>query len=334
MRILILGGTRFLGRGLVESALARGHQVTLFNRGQSNPDIFPQAEHLTGDRDGNLEALRGREWDNVIDTSGYVPRLVRDSAQLLAGEAGQYTFISTISVYPDMVTPGQNEDSPLGEIDDPTTEEITGETYGPLKVLCEQAVEAAFPGRALIVRPGYIVGPYDLTERWTYWPRRVSEGGTMLVPGAAQDVVQFIDVRDLSDWTIRAIEEGLTGRFNLTGLPMPMGDLLSGAREVTGSDTQIEWVPWSFLEDRVDEEGSELPIWAPPEYAGFHRHSIDRALATGLTFRPLAHTIRDTLAWDATLPGDRVRRAGMTRERECELLLAWESEKGSPSGAR
>ena len=183
MNLLILGGTVFLGRHLVEAALARGHAVTLFNRGQHNPDLFPEVERLRGDRDGDLQALEGRRWDAVVDTCGYVPRVVRASAEMLAPNVDHYTFISSISVYADTSKPGIDEQAPVGTLDDPTTEEVTGESYGPLKALCEQAAEAAMPGRVLNIRPGLIVGPHDPTDRFTYWVRRVAEGGEVLAPG-------------------------------------------------------------------------------------------------------------------------------------------------------
>src|SRR5260221_13589599 len=230
MRLLILGGTAFVGRHLVEAALARGHTVTLFNRGRRNPDLFPELERLRGERPDDLAALRGREWDAAIDTSGYTPRAVAASAGLLAEAVAHYTFISTISVYADEMPAGTDENGPLSQMpeDKAGTEEVTGETYGPLKVLAEQAAEAAMPGRVLTPRPGLIVGPYDPTDRFTYWPARVARGGEVLAPDGPDVPVQFIDARDLAAWTLDSVEAGRTGVFNLTGpaQPLTFGDLL------------------------------------------------------------------------------------------------------------
>ena len=328
LKILILGGTVFLGRHIVEAALERGHEVTIFNRGRHNPDLFPQVEHLQGDRDGDLVALRGRSWDAVIDTSGYVPRVVRASAELLEPAVKEYVFISTISVYADTSRPGTNEETPVGRLDDETVEEVTGETYGPLKALCEQVVEEVYPGRALIIRPGLIVGPDDPTDRFTYWPRRVAAGGTVLAPGRPETPVQFIDVRDLAGWTIRMVEEHRTGVYNATGpdRELSLGEVLETSKAVTESDAEIVWVPEAFLLERDVAPWSELPLWLPDteEYRGFHRNDVGRALGAGLTFRPLADTIRDTLNWDADQPADRELQAGMEAEREAALLREWE----------
>lgn len=333
MKILILGGTVFLGRHLVEAAQARGHEVTLFNRGQHNPDLFPDVEKLRGDRSGGLDALRGRQWDAVIDTCGYVPRVVRDSAQLLADAVGHYTFISSISVYKEFSTPNADENAPLGTIEDPTVEEVTGETYGPLKVLCEQAAEEAMPGRTLSLRAGLIVGPNDVSDRFTYWPVRVARGGDVLAPGRPEHGTQFIDVRDLAEWNIRMAEAKKTGAYNATGpdYTLTMGKLLETCKEVSGSDANLVWMDEAFLLEQSVAPWSELPLWVPEteEYAGFDTVNIDRALADGLTFRPVADTVRDTLAWHETRPADREWRAGMKPEREAELLQAW---KDRPAG--
>ncbi len=217
MRILILGGTVFVGRHLVEAALARGHEVTLFNRGQHGPDLYPGVEKLRGDRDGGLDALRGRRWDAAIDTCGYVPRIVRASATLLANAVDHYTFISSVSVYPEAHTRHLDEDSPVGALDDESVEDVTPETYGPLKALCEQAAEGAMSGRALTIRPGLIVGPHDPTDRFTYWPRRVAQGGEVLAPGRPERPVQIIDARDLAAWTLQLVASGARGVYNATG---------------------------------------------------------------------------------------------------------------------
>jgi 2'-hydroxyisoflavone reductase len=318
MDILILGGTRFLGRHIVEAALASGHRLTLFNRGQTNAELFPDVEKLRGDRGSDLSALQGRHWDAAIDICGYVPRVVRASAELLAGAVANYTFISSISVYADFQRPGLDEDAPTGVLADPGVEEITNETYGPLKALCEQAVEEALPGRALIVRPGYIVGPDDPTDRFTYWPHRVARGGEMLAPGDPEAPVQFIDVRDLSEWIVRVVEARATGPYNATGpaYRLEMGRLLAECKQLTGSDAHFLWAGEDFLQaHQVD-----LPIWTPASEIGGATVNCQRAIDAGLIFRPLSETIRATLAWDISRPADYTLRAGLAPEREAELL--------------
>jgi len=304
MNLLILGGTIFLGRYLAEAALAHGHQVTLFNRGQHNADLFPVVEKLRGDRDGGLDALRGRHWDAVIDTSGYVPRIVRASAELLADAAEHYTFISSISVYPHFRSVGLDEHAPVGTLDDPAIEEVTGESYGPLKALCEQAVEQALPGRTLVVRPGLIVGPHDPSDRFTYWVHRVAQGGELLAPESPNWHTQIIDVRDLADWTLHMVEQGQTGVYNATGpaYDLTFGQLLDTCRVVSGSAARFTWVSEAFLLENEVAPWIELPLWIPqsdPDMLGFSDVSCAKAIAAGLTFRDLATTVRDTLAWDA-----------------------------------
>jgi 2'-hydroxyisoflavone reductase len=327
MKLLILGGTVFLGRAIVEASLARGHEVTLFNRGQRNPELFPQLERLRGDRDGQLEALHNRRWDAVLDPSGYLPRVVRASAELLADAVEHYTFISSISVYAGYPRRGMDETAPLGTLDDPTVEEITGESYGPLKALCEQAVESALPGRALIVRPGLIVGPHDPTNRFTYWVDRVARGGDVLVPNVPELDVQIIDVRDLAKWTVRMVEQRQTGSYNATGPaePLTFGEMLETCKRVSGSDARWIWVDENFLIEQGVEQWSDLPLWirADPDMAGFLAINIDRALAADLKLRPLADTVADTLAWSRAQPADAERRAGLSPEREAELLALW-----------
>lgn len=337
MRLLILGGTLFLGRHLVEAALAGGHEVTLFNRGQHNPTLYPELEKLRGDRDGNLEALRGRRWDAVIDTCGYVPRVVQASAELLAGAVDHYTFISSISVYRGFSTSGMDEDALVGTLPDGTVEEVTGETYGPLKALCEQAAERAMPGRVLNVRAGLIVGPHDPTDRFTYWPQRVAQGGDVLAPGDPGRRVQFIDARDLAEWNVRMAQAGQAGTYNVTGPDhaLTMGALLEQCKATSGSDARFVWVSDRFLLEERVTPWTELPLWIPADrtdMAGFLSVSCGRAIAAGLTFRPLADTVRDTLAWDdgragAPAPGAGsgagVRGAGLAPGREAELLAAW-----------
>jgi 2'-hydroxyisoflavone reductase len=332
MNLLILGGTVFLGRHLVEAALVAGHRVTLFNRGQHNPDLFPQVEKLRGDRDGGLDALAGRRWDAVIDTCGYVPRLVRASAGLLAGNVDHYTFISSISVYRDLDQAPVDESSPVGVLADASVEEITGETYGPLKALCEQAAEAAMPGRVLHVRPGLIVGPHDPTDRFTYWPWRVAQGGDVLAPGRPERRVELIDGRDLAHWILRAVEARRTGVYNATGPAheLTMGDLLQTCRQATGGHATLTWVDEAFLLANGVAPWSELPLWLPEADNGVMAVDCRRAIAAGLAFRPLAETVQDTLAWlqvDKAPAEDGLSkielRAGMARAREAELLAAW-----------
>ena len=332
MKILILGGTQFVGRHLAEAALARGHALTLFNRGTKSAGLFPDAEHLTGDRDGaGLEILRGRTFDAVLDTCGYVPRIVRQSAALLAETAFRYVFISTISVYAEFATPNQDETAPLGVLSEPNTEEQTGDTYGPLKVGCEQAVQDVFPGRALIIRPGFIVGPYDPTDRFTYWVRRVAVGGDVLAPGTPNQLIQVIDARDLAEWTLQLVEREETGIYNATGpdYALTLGEVLETCRTVSGSDANLTWVPDAFLKANDADSFSLLPFYIPasPDTDGLMTASLAKALGQGLTFRPLADTIADTLAWDKTRPADVLLQVGMTLERERELLDKYSKAK-------
>ncbi len=325
MRVLILGGTVFVGRHLVEAALARGHEVTLFNRGQHGPDLYPGVEKLRGDRDSGLDALRGRRWDAAIDTCGYVPRLVRASATLLANAVDHYTFISSVSVYPEARTRHLDEDSPVGALDDESVEDVTPETYGPLKALCERAAEGAMSGRALTIRPGLIVGPHDPTDRFTYWPHRVARGGEVLAPGRPERPAQIIDARDLAAWTLQLVASGATGVYNATGpnYTLTMGRVLDTCADVSGGDARITWIDERFLLDAGVAPWSELPLWVPEEEDYLDAVDSSRAVAAGLTFRPLADTVRDTLAWDATRPADLGRKAGLTPERERDLLAAW-----------
>jgi 2'-hydroxyisoflavone reductase len=313
VRLLILGGTKFLGKHVAAAALAAAHDVTLLTRGETNPGLFPEAEHLRGDRDGDLGALEGREWDAVVDTSGYVPRIVRASAELIADAVGLYVFISSISVYADFAEP-RTEGSPLAVLDEPT-EEFQGPAYGALKALCEAEVGRACPGRALLVRPGLIVGPDDPTDRFTYWPQRARRGGEILAPTPPERPVQFVDVRDLARWILRMAEAGEDGVFNVTGRPgeVSFGELLDecGAEQVT-------WVDETFLVEQDVGDWMELPLWISPadvEWRSFQLVEVSRALAAGLTFRPLAETVRDVPEWTG--------KAGLAPEREAELLAAW-----------
>jgi 2'-hydroxyisoflavone reductase len=320
MKLLVLGGTKFLGRHAVDAALAGGHDVTIFTRGQTNPELFPEVEHLQGDRDGDLDALKGGTWDGVLDTSGYVPRVVRQSAELLHDRVGRYVFVSSISVYGDFSAP-INEASPVAELEDPATEEIL-ENYGALKAACEQVVEHVYGDRSARVRAGLIVGPHDPTDRFTYWPRRIALGGTVLGPGDPDAPVQFVDARDLAAWLVQLALEGPGGTYNATGPAqfLAFGQLLDRMRKAIGSDANVVWLD----DDRVLEAGveawSELPLWLPgSEHAGMTRADIGRALAAGLTFRPVEETIVDTLAWDRTLPGE---RPTLAHDREQEILAA------------
>ncbi len=296
MRILLIGGTVFLGRHIADAALARGHTLTLFNRGKSNPELFPHIEKLRGARDGGLAPLDDRSWDAVVDTCGYVPRIVRASARAIA--RGRYCFVSTLSVYPDYNAPGLHEQWPTATIDDPTTERVTADTYGALKALCEREVD---PARALIIRPGLIVGPHDPSDRFTYWvrPRR-------LAPGRPERRVQFIDARDLAAWIVALLEERATGVLNATGRPVPMSDVCGPG---------LTWVDDDFLLARGVAPYTDLPLWIP--------HADDDVrCARPIPQRPLADTIRDTRAWDDARPAG-PRKAGLTPEREAELLAGY-----------
>jgi 2'-hydroxyisoflavone reductase len=330
-RILILGGTLFVGRHVVEAALARDYEVTLFNRGQTNPDLFPEVETLRGDRDGDLDALRGRTWDAVVDPSARIPRWVRATAELLADAVEHYTFISSGSVYADTSRPGYDERARVHTLADETVEEITDpETYGALKVLCEQAAEEALPGRVLSVRAGLIVGPYDPTGRFTYWVHRLARGGDVLAPEPREQPVQLIHARDLADWILDMAAQRAAGVFNATGpaQPLTLESVLEACVEVTDADARLVWVDEDFLLDRGVEPWSDLPLWlAPgrnPNEAGFLAMDVSRAVAAGLRFRPLQETIVATLAG-----AEPTTDAGLPLARESELLEAWKAR--SPS---
>jgi 2'-hydroxyisoflavone reductase len=340
LKILILGGTRFLGPAVVEVAQKHGHTLTLFNRGKSDPGRFPDLETLLGDRDGNLKALEGRKWDAVVDTSGYVPRIVRDSTNLLKDNVGQYLFISTLSVYSDNSKAWMDESGPLLTIPDPTNENVR-ENYGALKALCEQAAESVMPGRVTNVRPGLIVGPDDPSDRFTYWPVRVAKGGEVLAPGSPPDPVQFIDVRDLGAWCVKAIEDHTVGVFNAVGPntgpkdEIGIGVLLEACNRAGGGKANFTWCDASFLEAQKVEAWSDMPVWVPPtgDSAGFARTSCTRAISKGLTFRPVPDTVKATLDWFRKEPADRQAKlkAGIAPEREAEVLAAWHA-KQQPQG--
>ncbi len=335
LRILILGGTGFTGPHQVRYAVSRGHKVTVFNRGKTNPDSVPAGvERLQGDRStGTLDALKNREWDAVVDVPSTLPRWVRDAATILKDHAGQYVFISTISVYKDNSQVGMDEAAALAELADPNVEQVTGETYGGLKALAEKEAEKAFPGRATIIRPGLIVGPGDNSDRFTYWPVRIARGGEVLAPGNPTDPVQFIDARDLAEWVIRMVEQRAYGTYNATGPahPLSMAEMLYGIKAVTTAGAQFTWVPASFLEAQKVAPWSDMPVWIPPvgDMTGFATVSIKRALDKGLTFRPLADTAKATLEFHESRPADRKAklRAGVTPEREAEVLAAWKASQ-------
>ena len=324
MNILIIGGTRFLGRHLVETALARGHGVTLFNRGKSNPGLFPQLETIQGDREHDISRLSGRAWDAVIDTSGYVPRIVHLSASSLESNVGRYVFISSISVFANFSKVGMDESEPVGRLEDESVEEITAETYGPLKALCEKIVQDTCGDRALIIRPGLIVGPNDPTDRFTYWPVRIARGGDVLAPEKPDAPVQIVDVRDLAEFTIHLVEENASGVYNVTGpdYELTLGALLETSKEVSGSDARVHWASVEFLSQNNVAPWSDMPAWVPDtmEDAGFSRFDLSKAIGAGLRFRPLAETVRDTITWASTRPADYEWRAGLKPEREQELL--------------
>ena len=341
LNILILGGTGFTGPFQVEYALKRGHKVTLFNRGKRPSPEWPAAvEQLHGDRNtGDLAALKGRKWDVCIDNPTSLPFWVRDAGQVLKGNVGHYLFISTISVYADGSRPGINENSPLAQYKGKDAMAETQQTlradienlYGPLKALSEAEAHKQFGKNVTIVRPGYIVGPRDETDRFTYWPHRVTQGGEILVPGDGNDPIQIIDGRDLGEWMIRLAEVGTTGTFNACGpdYPLSMDAMLYGCQAVTGGGMTLTHVSPAFL----DEQQVGLPIWVPSKdnpYAGYGAVSNERAIAAGLTFRPLATTVQDLLAWFHSLPAERQAKlgAGITREKEAELLKAWHARKG------
>jgi 2'-hydroxyisoflavone reductase len=325
--LLVLGGTRFLGPEIVEAAKAGGWTITLFNRGKTNPGLFPDLEKLQGDRNGDLKALEGRAFDAVVDTSGYLPRQVREAAALLGKSAKQYVFVSSISVYADLSRPGVDETGPVAILKDPAVEKVTEETYGGLKALCEKAAEAAMPGRVTNLRPGLIVGPNDGTDRFTYWPVRVARGGEVLAPDKPEDRVQFIDVRDLGKWIVKIIDTRTVGVFNATSAPLRMGDVLDACKAASGSDARFTWVDAGFLAAQKVEEWSDLPVWTSPagSDAGAGRVSNARAVAKGLTFRPVKATAKDTLDWWKTLPEERTSRlkSGLSPEREAAVLAAW-----------
>lgn len=355
LRILILGGSGFLGPAVIDAALARGHKITVFNRGlteKKKEELYGEhlpegVERLIGNRDPDKHAdekdpatprglaqLEGAAtWDAVVDTSGYVPRIVKASAEALRERVKHYTFISSVSVYASMTEPGGDESRPLAVIADPKDEDFRHpEKYGALKALSEQAAEAAMPGRVCNIRPGFIVGPWDPTDRFTYWPQRVAKGGPMLAPGAPEDQIQVIDVRDLAEFIVRNIERNTTGIFNALGPQqgLTIGSLLKASKAVSGSDAELVWVPTEFLLNGHLQAG-ELPIWLPTtgDTAGFHRWNVAKPMAAGLTFRPIEETVKATLDWWNKLPETRRAevRAGISADKEAGILKAWGERK-------
>ncbi|MEM7735945.1 MAG: NAD-dependent epimerase/dehydratase family protein [Deinococcota bacterium] len=324
MKLLVIGGTRFVGRHLVEEAQKRGHDITLFNRGKSNADLFPAITHIRGDRDvpSELAQLSAGAWDAVIDTCGYFPRQVREVLEVIPKDA-HYVFISSISVYAQQTVAHQTEDAELLELDPGTPEEVTGETYGGFKVLCER--EAQTQAKCLIARPGVIVGPHDHSDRLSYWPWRVAKGGQMLVPRGPEFPCQFIDARDLASWTLDMLAKGQTGVYNLVNAAdsITLGDVLTKSLELANSDATFTWVDEDFLQAQEVAAWSELPMWIPGEMSNFMRIRNDAAQEAGLVTRPLVDTIRDLLTWRETLPEDYQMSAGLSEAREQELLAAW-----------
>ena len=338
MRLLVLGGTIFVGRHVAQAALARGDSVTIFNRGRHGRDLFPGVERLRGDRDGDLSALRGRAWDAVVDTSGYFPRVVAASVRELAGRVEHYTFVSSGSVYRDFSRPGTTEDAPTHDVPADAPEELSSpELYGAFKAGCERVVAEALPGRALAARAGLLVGPNDPTNRFTYWVTRIARGGEVLAPEPRGQLVQVLDARDLAEWILLMADGGRAGVFNATGPVTTLEAFLDEIRAATGSDARFTWVDERFLVAAGVEPFQDLPLWlAPsvdPSFAYFLAVDNAEAVGTGLRFRPLAETVRHTLAWasaaDAPGPKDvgvAMERAGMTSGRERELLERWRRE--------
>lgn len=327
--ILVLGGTGFIGPHMVREALRRGHSVTLFNRGRTNNTLFPDIETIKGDRNNGLEGLEGRRWDAVIDNSGYVPRHVQDSARLLAPNCDRYVYISTVAVYADIPS-ATDEDSPLATIDDETVEEVTRETYGPLKALCEKRAAEEIPAaRLAILRPTYICGPGDRTDRFSYWPIRTRKGGEMLWPGTQDDALQIVDVRDLANFTIDCVDREISGTYNMVNEPRSytMGKLLEDCRAVTATDVDAVWVTEDFVKAQGLNPGAQLPIWQGS--GGAFGVSAERARAAGMHNRPERETARDLMSWWDTLPAERRAnlKAGPSAEKEAEVLAAWKARQ-------
>jgi 2'-hydroxyisoflavone reductase len=321
MNILILGGTVFMGIQLVNYVQKRNHNVTLFNRGKRNPDLFPDLEKLIGDRSGDLAPLKGRKFDAVIDTCGHVPGIVRKSAELLKDNTDNYTFISSISAYSDFSKHGMDESGETYKITDGNIEEMTMENYGAMKVLCENVVTEVFGNRALNIRPGLIVGENDWSDRFTYWIHRIDKGGKVLAPDGKKDRVQFIDVKDLSEWTIKMAEGKKSGLYNATGpdYKLTFEEFINACQKVTGNKAEIIWAKEKFLLDENITPWMELPMWVTEADQGINNIDISKAIKDGLTFRPLEETLRDTLIFDKSRK-DYTLRAGLKAEREAEVI--------------
>jgi 2'-hydroxyisoflavone reductase len=339
LKILILGGTRFIGLHMTAYALERGHTLTFFNRGKTKTDRYPEVERILGDRNGQIDGLKDREWDVVIDNSGYVPRHVRASAELLAPKVKQYVFVSSISVYPNFSV-ARDEKSEVGKLADESVEKVDGETYGPLKALCEQAVLKVYGDRGTVIRPGLIVGPDDNTDRFTYWPARAARGGEFIAPGSPADPFQIIDARDLAAFTINAVENGHVGTYNLVSNVngFKFGELTdaciaSAKKRAKPADApRAVYLPVEFLEEQKVEPWSEMPVWLPAkgDEAAFAGTSNAAALAKGLTITPLAKTVDDTLAWHLARPAEERAKlkAGIAADKEATVLAAWKVKKG------
>jgi 2'-hydroxyisoflavone reductase len=326
LKLLVLGGTKFLGRAAVEAALARGDEVTLFNRGETSPELFPEAEKLRGDRDGDLSALRGREWDAVIDPSGFVPRVVRDSAELLRGSVGHYVFVSSASVYAEPFVPGYDESAPTVELEDPASEDALKD-YGALKAACERVVGEVFPNASASVRAGLIVGPHDASGRFTYWPLRLSLPGPVLAPGPPDRLTQLVDARDLGAWLVELCAGGVAGTFNATSEPVTLERVLAAC-----GDAELVWVDEGFLVEQGVQPWMELPLWVTGADVAFLEMDVSKAVAAGLRFRPLEDTARDTLAWARETGRQLVTvapygTAGLDPAREAELLSLWSTAR-------
>jgi 2'-hydroxyisoflavone reductase len=326
LKILILGGTNFLGPHLVEELQERGHEVSLFNRGTQDPSLFSYVEMLRGDRDGNLDALKNRWWDAIIDTSGHLPRIVEASSQILSTHTNHYTFISTIGVYDDFHSSPIDENYPLAQLEDKTIEEINDNTYGGLKAACEKVVAQYFSDRFLVIRPGLIVGPRDPTHRFSYWPLRIAEGGEVLAPVSPELPLQFIDVRDLAKWVVSMVEKRATGVYNATGpaLPLKFEELLTTCSHVCNNPVTLTWVSEDFLNLHDVQDWTELPLWFSTNRnrPGFYHIDVRKAIQAGLTFRPLSETILATLDWDRKHPS----QVGLDRTKEQALLKKWNAK--------
>lgn len=341
MHVLVLGGTGFVGRHMALEAHARGFELTFFNRG-SDRALLPDAERVVGDRQAGVDALAGRRFDAVLDVNGYLPRIVGEAVRALRATVPRYAFVSTVSVYdaPLHGSPDSGatlrEDGPLREPPEAAVEAIDRETYGPLKVACERVVTEAYGDAALLIRPGVVVGPHDPSDRFTYWVRRVSEGGDVLAPEAPDTPTQLVDARDLARWTVDALAAGRSGAYNVVAPAgsVTFGGIVDAVRAASEADARAVWVDRSFLAHEGVRPGADLPLWAPDAGGGMYRADASRALATGLAVRPLVDSARDTLAWDRGR-GAPPLEAGLTREREAELLRAWRAggERGRDDGA-